>query len=144
MGNDMGCVMQNVDGGKNSTANLVGLEGNMGYIIVVFAYNEFGISCPSAPLGPILTAPVVPTKVTEVRCIQALADSMSLLWNAPAKDGGEEVMRYCVKAEPQPAPGVIAKEVKAFAASTEITITDLLGNTNYLITVKAENKVGFS
>ncbi len=75
-----------------------------------------------------------------MRIVETLAESVSLTWDAPAKDGGTPITGYVV--ERRTGKHWIPAKVKVTA--TSFTVTELSEGNKYEFRVVAENKMGQS
>jgi titin len=114
------------------TATVTGLTNGTSYTFTVFATNAAGNGPPSAPSAAIVpaTTPDPPTHVT------AAAGDMqaTIMWTAPASNGGAAILSYTVTATPGGAT--------VTSPSPVATVTGLTDGTSYTFTVHATNMLG--
>jgi len=82
-----------------------------------------------------------PSAPQNLRVTAVSKDSVSLVWDEPAHDGGAPVTRYVIeKADVK--QGVFSEVGDATPDKRQITVTKLLEDNDYMFRVSAENEVG--
>ncbi len=88
------------------------------------------LDVPSAPVGPINILEVTP-------------DHMIIQWRAPKDDGGTPLMNYIVEKKDFKKPWEPWSVVSSGSTSTKAKIPRLEKGREYIVRVRAENKIGF-
>ena len=82
-----------------------------------------------------------PSAPQNLRVTAVSKDSVSLVWDEPAHDGGAPVTRYVVeKADVK--QGVFSEVGDTTPDKRQITVTKLLKGNDYMFRVSAENEIG--
>ena len=126
---------------QSSDYTIIDLVNDQAYTITLSAWNDLGEG-PSTKLT--VTIPVGPP--TRPLNVMAKPRNMAidLTWDKPASDGGSDVTSYRLSWNPPNSKGVrkAAPQSGLSAEVTSYTITDLMHNRTYTITLLAENEVG--
>ncbi len=88
------------------------------------------LDVPSAPVGPVNILEVTP-------------DHMIIQWRAPKDDGGTPLMNYIVEKKDVKKPWEPWSVVSSGSTSTKAKIPRLEKGREYIVRVRAENKIGF-
>lgn len=88
---------------------------------------------PPAPPGPVVNASVTDTT----------SDTISLIWTAPANDGGTPIIGYLVECKRTDTADWIRCNVPRNLQETNYVIQNLTDKAEYQCRVTAVNKVGF-
>lgn len=119
------------------------LEGNE-YIFRIMAVNKYGIGEPLESEPVLAKNPFVvplPPKAPEVTAITK--DSMIVVWERPASDGGSEILGYVL--EKRDKEGIRWTRCnKRLISELRYRVTGLIENHNYEYRVSAENAAGLS
>ncbi|HEY3924873.1 MAG TPA: fibronectin type III domain-containing protein [Acidothermaceae bacterium] len=120
-----------------TSALVTGLSNGVGYTFTVTATNAVDTSDPSDPSNSVVPqAPTAPDAPTNVTASPGNA-SASVVWTAPASNGGSPITSYTVV--PDPAGGTVA-----FTGTTSALVTGLTNGVGYTFTVTATNAVDTS
>lgn len=115
-----------------------GLTGSTSYTFTVTATNAFGASPASAPSNSI-TAVSVPGAPTIGTATQTGQTSATVIFTAPASNGGSTITSYTATSSPSGFTGTLSQ-----AGSGTITVTGLSDSTAYTFVVRATNAAGTS
>ncbi len=118
-----------------TTCTVSGLTNGTSYAFTVTATNAVGTSVPSVP-SPAVTPRTVPGAPAGVTA-QALSNSATVSWPAPASNGGAPITGYSVVSSP-------GTSRCTTTGSTSCTVTGLTNGTSYTFVVYAENVAGTS
>ena len=126
---------------QSSDYTIIDLVNDQAYTITLSAWNDLGEG-PSTKLT--VTIPVGPP--TRPLNVMAKPRNMAidLTWDKPASDGGSDVTSYRLSWDPPNSKGVrkAAPQSGLSAEVTSYTITDLMHNRTYTITLLAMNRLG--
>uniref|UniRef100_A0A670Y8E7 Titin n=1 Tax=Pseudonaja textilis TaxID=8673 RepID=A0A670Y8E7_PSETE len=119
------------------------LEGNE-YIFRIMAVNKYGVGEPLESEPVLAKNPFVvplPPKAPEVSAVTK--DSMIVVWDRPASDGGSEILGYVL--EKRDKEGIRWTRCnKRLISELRYRVTGLLENHDYEYRVSAENAAGLS
>lgn len=119
------------------------LEGNE-YIFRIMAVNKYGIGEPLESEPVLAKNPFVvplPPKAPEVSAVTK--DSMIVVWDRPASDGGSEILGYIL--EKRDKEGIRWSRCnKRLISELRYRVTGLIENHDYEYRVSAENAAGLS
>jgi len=117
-----------------TSASITGLANGTAYSFSLAATNAVGTSTPSAPSAPV-TTPDLPGAPTGVAAAAGVG-SASVVWTAPASNGGSPVNGYTVLISPATPAAVVV------VVGTSASITGLANGTAYSFAVLATTAVG--
>jgi len=125
--------------GAVTQANVPNLTNGGSYTFTVQAYNVKGYSGDSAPSAPVTPSAgaTVPGAPSIVR-VTAGNQKVTVVWSAPASDGGSSIDSYRVT----PHPSGTAVTVNDGAA-TQADVSGLTNGASYYFTVSAHNAQGY-
>jgi prepilin-type N-terminal cleavage/methylation domain-containing protein len=128
----------------STVADITGLDNNVDYVIVVYAYNENGQGAGSTPCGPARPAPSlpgIPASVTATPGPVINPLQVDVSWTAPLDPGGTTITGYEVSIFDN--TGAIVGSPKAVNSGLSTSMTGLQPDTTYTVQVRAQNSVGW-
>ena len=127
-----------------TTTTVTNLLEKYEYEFRVIAQNKVGPGPPSLGTAPVAIKPLYerPSPPQNVTADQATPSSMAIQWLAPETDGGTPVTHFAV--EYKSTSDINWKPLSENVESTSTTLKNLKTGNEYMVRVKAVNKVGAS
>mmetsp|Transcript_38806 Transcript_38806/g.62837 ORF Transcript_38806/g.62837 Transcript_38806/m.62837 type:complete len:801 (+) Transcript_38806:362-2764(+) len=144
----MALVMQKAGGrGSKKPDEIInlfkGTASGQGTYDRIFGYGVVNVDMAAAAIGSALEKGMPPSRPTNIQTYNLSPTSVGLSWSA-ACDGGSNITAYALRLRQQDSSLVYDYTVGGASLTTTTTITSLTYGVTYSVSLRAQNRYGFS